>query len=102
MLQLKPIDLYQKTQKDSAPEHQAQVHTSRYQVALTFALAAMAGKPNVTNENLMGARIFIDTLLNLAEKPEVDRVPLPQKDLRTDSERMADIKTQQKKKSEKK
>lgn len=102
MQSLKPIELFQKTQKEFAAEHQADVLGSKLRLTLTFALAAMAGKTNVTNENLVGARIFIDTLLNLAEKPEVDRPPMPQKDIRTDAERLADIKAQQKKKSESK
>lgn len=81
MLSLTPAITFLKTQPELAAEHSADVRSSKMPVILSFALAAMAGKSNVTNDNLLGARIFIDTLLNLAEKPEVPKLAAPNKDL---------------------
>jgi hypothetical protein len=81
LMTLTPISVFQAVHKELATEHQASVRSNAILVKLSFALAAMSGKSNVTNENLIGARIFIDTFLNMAEKPEPVKPVLPNKDL---------------------
>lgn len=98
MLALMPMTVFQATQKELAAEHQSNVRSTRLPILLTFALAEIAGRPNVSSENLIGARMLINTLLNLAEKPEVPNKTAPNKDIRTDAERAAEIKANQKKK----
>ena len=78
---LTPISVFQSVHKELAVEHQAAVRSNALAIRLSFALAAMAGKTSVTSENLIGARIFIDTFLNLAEKPEQPKPMVPNKDL---------------------
>jgi len=81
MLALSPITIFQQTQKELAAEHQAAVRTSALAVRLSFALAEMAGRQQVTTENLLGARMFVNIFLNLAEKPEVPKPAAPDKSL---------------------
>ena len=81
MLQLTPYQVFQATQKDAAAAHQSIVRTAGFSMILSFALAEMAGRANVTSENLVGARMAFNILLNLAEKPDVAKPPLPNKDL---------------------
>lgn len=81
MLALKPIEVFQSTHKDDAAAHAALVRTSALNLALSFALAEMAGRTSITSENLVGARMFAGIFLNLAEKPEPPKPMLPNKDL---------------------
>lgn len=98
---LTPASVFLATQKELASEHQAAVRSNALAIRLSFALAAMAGKSTVTSENLIGARIFIDTFLNLAEKPDAAKSMAPNKEIRTDAERVIDIREKQRKRDEK-
>jgi hypothetical protein len=80
MITLSPIQTFQSTHKDDAAAHAALVRTSALNLALSFTLAEMAGR-SVSSEELVGARMFAGIFLNLAEKPEPPKQPLPNKDL---------------------
>jgi len=80
MLSLSPILNFQQTQKAAAEQLAQTIRTSWMPTALTFALAEMSSR-NATREELIGARIFIGILMNLAEPLSPPTPALPSKEL---------------------
>lgn len=81
MKSLSPKLLFQHSNRELAQEHARNVLSSGTTTILTICIAELSLNPKLTTENLIGARQFIETFLNLSEIPEPPKPAAPDKSL---------------------
>ncbi len=80
MLHLSPSAHFKNSQKSASEELHKAARTSWMACALTCAMAEMAyGK--ATSDQLVGARMFVETFMNMAEDVTLPPEPPPSKEL---------------------
>lgn len=79
--ELNPAKTFRAVHSEIAVEHAAAVRTNKFHVIHDFALSEMSTGRDITPEELRGAKIYINILLNMAEKPESPKPAAPDKSL---------------------
>ena len=81
MLTLSPILNFQNQHKEAAAELSKVIKSGFMATSMSFALAELASRPSITQEQIAGAKLYIEKLMNLAEPLPAPVPAIPSKEL---------------------